>query len=112
MTKAELVKTEKDIHEAIRAISNAWYELGICTGHEIAARLLRAEAGQLYAEGKNDNQAKLYREIADKLDDLYKTGRKAYDAGSSQLKETAYEDVQNLVNILITSVPCDDCDNN
>lgn len=109
MTKDEIVTTEAEIHQAVTTISNAWYALGMVVGHEAVSKQLRTISGELFAEGKDD-MAKLYRSVANQIDADAKTMRKDYEreAGAMQAKETAYGDLQRMVNIFATSIPYDD----
>lgn len=109
MTREELVAAEAEIERAMITISNAWYALGVVVGYEEVALKLRTRAGELYTDGRLDDQAKLYRDIADRLDVEAKTQRKEYEreAGAMQAKEGAYADLQRLVNTLVVNVPYD-----
>ena len=103
MTKDEIVKTETEIHEAVRIISAAWFDLGIIEGHESVVHQLRTQAGELYAAGGCDDQAKLCRAVAEGLEVECQVKRREYNAGAMKAKETAYADLQRLVNILACS---------
>lgn len=107
MTRDELAATETNIHEAISTVSNAWHELGVVACYEAIAWKLRTKAGELYADGQHDDQAKLYRTIAAELEVEGKIKRREYDAKASKDKETAYGKLQELVNTLMVSVPYD-----
>lgn len=107
MTKDEIVKTEASIHDAVNAISDAWFNLGVIDGYDAIIKQLRTKAGELFAGGNHDDQAELYRAMAEELEVVNKLRRRVYDAGAMLAKETAYADLQRLVNTFATEIPYD-----
>ena len=70
--------TEEELDERIEHESTSGYELGICEGIDRVARGLRKKAGDIFAQG-DDEVAKVFRAMANKLDEEGRKQRDAYD---------------------------------
>lgn len=79
-------------------ISGAAFMLGTTSGIDIAAKKIRSRSGEFFAKGQ-DKEAKIWRGIADYLDELHKATRSDYDSYRPQ-KEAAFKKLDEVQRVL------------
>lgn len=88
-------KEPTSITELAEYISNVTYLLGIAVGWEEASKAIRAEAGEIFAKGNNDQLAQTYRDLAQSIKVQASKKRQEYDKQKPQ-KESAFKLLEQI----------------
>lgn len=69
------------------------FAIGVCSGYERAAKLLRQKSGGFFAAGQ-DSQARTYREIAELMEAEAKRERAHFDTNCRERERAAFDELE------------------